>query len=105
VTSSEITSRLRSDLEQALGEVAGVRALYLFGSALSSDTPRDIDLLLVYGPPLTPLTVRALTGPICELVERAVELQAHIVFFTKREASEPGFRDFRPQLLFAAGGA
>lgn len=83
-------AQLAADLESALEAVAGVRAAYLFGSALKSDTPRDVDVLIVYGPPLAPATAPEIRPLVKAAVSRAFSLPAHLMFFSEAEAREPG---------------
>src|SRR4029453_10944181 len=54
--SSSIT-RLGIELRKTIPKSAGVRAVYLFGSAAHSEEPDDVDLVIVYEKPLTPHSV------------------------------------------------
>jgi predicted nucleotidyltransferase len=94
-------ARLAAELESALGRVEGVRAAYLFGSAMASDEPRDVDVLVVYGSPLGPVTAPTI-GPLIEAaVLRAFSVPAHLMFFSEAEAREPGLvAQLEPLLLY-----
>lgn len=83
-------AQLATDLESALGAAAGVRAAYLFGSALTSATPQDVDVLIVYGPPLVPATAPEIRPLVDAAVSRAFSLPAHLMFLSEAEAREPG---------------
>lgn len=87
---------LKIELAVSLRDIAGVRAVYLFGSALHSHTPRDADLLVVYQAPLTPMTAPSMRNRIEQTVSTTLELPAHLMFFTEREA-----REFRARTKFA----
>jgi predicted nucleotidyltransferase len=90
---SPSVARLAAEFELALVRVDGVRAVYIFGSAVASDTPRDLDLLVVYGPPLVPATAPSL-GPLIERAVAAVcSLPVHLILFSEAEAREPGLVD------------
>jgi hypothetical protein len=80
---------LENELSAALRDAAGVRAVYLFGSALQSDSPHDIDLIVVYEEPLTPLSAPSVRPLIDEAVRAGQGLAAHVMFFTVTEAQEP----------------
>jgi predicted nucleotidyltransferase len=94
-------AQLAAELDSALGRVDGVRTIYLFGSAVESDTPRDVDVLIVYGPPLAPATAPTI-GPLIEAaVSRAFSMPAHLMFFSEEEAREPGLvSQLEPLLLY-----
>jgi predicted nucleotidyltransferase len=94
---------LRAELERALGDTAGVRAVYLFGSALHSETPADVDLVIVYEPPLTPLTAPTVGEVVEEAVARSTGSRAHLMFFSVNEAEEPGtLSDLTPEIIFGS---
>jgi predicted nucleotidyltransferase len=59
----------------------------LFGSALESNIPNDIDLAVVYEMPLTPLSVPEVRKAIEDLVGKSFGLSAHLTFFTSAEAA------------------
>jgi hypothetical protein len=61
--------------------------VYLFGSALDSETPNDVDLAVVYEAPLTPLSAPEACQPIEESVRESFDLPAHLTFFTASEAA------------------
>jgi predicted nucleotidyltransferase len=92
-------ARLAAELQAALAGVEGVSAVYLFGSAVESETPRDIDLLIVYGPPLAAATAPEVRPMIEEAVSRVFGLPPHLMFFSEREAREPGLIG-EPLLLY-----
>lgn len=83
-------AQLAAELHAALGGVEGVTAVYLFGSAVDSETPRDIDILVVYGPPLSPATAPDVRPLVEGAVARVFPLPPHLMFFSEREAREPG---------------
>jgi hypothetical protein len=72
----------------------------VYGSLLRSGTPRDVDLIVVYGPPLEPRTAATLRGLIKDAVTEAVAIPAHVVFFSEREADEPRFASLKPRLVY-----
>jgi predicted nucleotidyltransferase len=99
MTSPRIAS-LADEVRSALADIEGVRAVYLFGSALTSETPADIDVLVVYGPPLAPLTAPTIRPSIESAVSVAFGLPAHVMFFSEAEACEAGLvASFNPLLL------
>jgi predicted nucleotidyltransferase len=93
-------ARLAAELESALVRVEGVRAVYLFGSAVEEELPSDVDVLVVYGAPLVPATASSLEPLVEGAVARACTLPAHVVLFCEAEAREPRLIDgFEPLLL------
>jgi hypothetical protein len=64
--------------------------VYLFGSAVHSEQPDDVDLAVVYDKPLTPLSAPSIKPVIQGAVFRSFGLAAHLMFFTTSEANEPG---------------
>jgi predicted nucleotidyltransferase len=64
--------------------------VFLFGSALRTEFPEDIDLIVVYEPPLTPHTAPEVRPHIEEAVAASAGLPTHLMFFTLGEAKEPG---------------
>jgi predicted nucleotidyltransferase len=77
----------------------------LFGSAVDSETPRDIDVLVVYGPPLLPATAHEIRPLIEGAVSRVFDLPPHLMFFSEREAREPGLiGEPKPILLYGRRG-
>lgn len=95
---------LRAELGKALESEAGVAAVYLFGSLSRGDAgPADADLVVVYGPPLTPATAPDIRPRIEAAVSAALQLPAHLMFFSEAEANEPGLlSDLQPELVFGA---
>jgi predicted nucleotidyltransferase len=85
MTSSTIRT-LRERLCDALLGRQGVVTVHLFGSALQSESPNDIDLAVVYDTPLTPLTAPEVGPAVQEAVRSACGLPAHLTFFTASEA-------------------
>ncbi len=90
--SSPRVARLATELESALVRVQGVRAVYLFGSAVEGERPDDVDVLVIYGPPLVPATAPSLEPLVEEAVARACSLPAHLLLFCEAEAREPCFK-------------
>lgn len=86
---SSRVARLAAELKSGLVRVDGVRAVYLFGSAVKSETPRDVDILVVYGPPLVADTADSLAPLVEGSVGRACSLPVHLVLFSEAEAREP----------------
>jgi predicted nucleotidyltransferase len=71
--------------------VPGIEA-HLFGSALSCEEPRDIDLLLIYD--LAQLTVNhaiEVRKRICDALVEATDIPADIVLLSTKEAEETQF--------------
>jgi predicted nucleotidyltransferase len=94
-------AQLAAEIHVALVGVEGVRAAYLLGSARESETPHDVDVLIVYGPPLTPATAPEIRPLIEWAVSRVFSLPTHLMFFSEREAREPGLvADLEPILLY-----
>ena len=89
--STSRASALSGELALSLRDLAGVRAVYLFGSALDSEAPEDVDLVVVYEAPLTPISAPQVRDPIESAVATTLGLPAHLMFLTEREATE--FRD------------
>src|SRR6266542_256788 len=85
---SSRTDALRTEIANAVGRVEGVIAVYLFGSGVDKHKPNDVDLVVVYGPPLTALTAPGTRNLIENAVRKTFGLRAHLVFFTEREAEE-----------------
>lgn len=83
-------AQLAAEIHAALVGVEGVRAVYLFGTARESETPNDIDVLVVYGPPLEPLAAPNIRAPIEQAVSRVFSKPTHLMVFSEREAREPG---------------
>jgi predicted nucleotidyltransferase len=91
--SSSRVARLAAELKSALVRVDGVRAAYLFGSAVGSETPHDVDILVIYGPPLAPDTADSLGPLVEEAVAGVCSLPVHLIFFSEAEAREPRLVD------------
>jgi predicted nucleotidyltransferase len=85
-TPSSSIPTLRSELDAKLAPVMGVKAVYLFGSTLGSENPNDVDLAVVYDPPLAPLTAPTVSPLIQDAVVKSFGLHAHLTFFTPEEA-------------------
>jgi predicted nucleotidyltransferase len=83
--------------------VEGVRAVYLFGRAVEGERPNDVDVLVIYGPPLVPTTAPSLEPLVEEAVARACSLPAHLVLFCEAEAREPRLIDGLEPLLLLIG--
>ena len=75
--------------------------MYLFGSALTSATPSDVDIIAVYGEPLRPAQAGdALRPVLTAAVEAVTELPAHILLFSEQEAMVTGVLSrFGPVLI------
>ena len=75
--------------------------MYAFGSALRSSAPADVDLVVVYEPPLTPLTAPTVRLAVEAAVAETSALPVHLMFFSLEEAAEPGtLSDLNPTLVF-----
>lgn len=61
--------------------------IYVFGSALESNSPSDVDLAVVYEAPLTPLSAPDVRQAIEDSVSNSFGLPAHLTFFTAAEAT------------------
>jgi hypothetical protein len=59
----------------------------LFGSAVDSNTPNDVDLAVVYEAPLTPMSAPDVRRIIEESVRNSFGLPPHLTFFTPAEAA------------------
>jgi predicted nucleotidyltransferase len=100
---SPTVERLKAELRSALSAVDGVRAVFLFGSVCRSTPARDVDVLVVYGWPLTPSSAASLRPLVQGAVTRAASLPADLVLFTESEAREPGLMDgLKPMRLVYA---
>lgn len=97
-------TELAAELSRKLGDQPGIRAVYLFGSALTSASPEDVDLVVVYGAPLKPGQARsALAALIEEAVDATWGLPAHLMFFSESEASEPGLlRNLEAEAIYVS---
>jgi predicted nucleotidyltransferase len=103
MTSSRIQA-LANELTASLRGVNGILGVYLFGSTLRTSLPADVDLVVVYGPPLTPATAPSVRNVIDSAVARVFDLPAHLTFFTQTEASqEKLLSDVKPELLYGPG--
>jgi predicted nucleotidyltransferase len=92
---------LTGELAARLGDVDGITAIYAFGSALRAGVPADVDLVVVYAPPLTPETAPSVRKAVAVAVERTFGLDAHLMFFSESEARQPGLlSDLEPQLVY-----
>jgi predicted nucleotidyltransferase len=78
---------LSSNLAANLASVDGIRTIYLFGSAVDSNTPNDVDLAIVYEAPLTPLSAPDVRQAIEESVRKSFGLPSHLTFFTPAEGA------------------
>jgi predicted nucleotidyltransferase len=94
---------LTTDLHESLGGRAGVAAVYLFGSATGAARPNDVDLVLVYEPPLSGRSVSQLRPLVEATVARTCGLSADIMFFSREEAEGRLLADLQPCLLLAPG--
>jgi predicted nucleotidyltransferase len=95
---------LISELHEAVEPMEGITAIYLFGSALTDESPRDVDLAVVYGAPLSAVTVVKARPTLDAAVSRAFNAPAHIMFLSTKEADEPGMLTrLEPSLLYGAG--
>jgi len=77
-------------------EVSGVRSeavgIFLFGSALTAASPRDVDLLYVYRPGAgTARRAIELRRAMCGPVGAALGLEPHIILLNEREAAQTNF--------------
>jgi len=67
----------------------------VFGSVLTADDPADVDLIIVYELPLTPLTASSVGSLLDAVARRVAGLPAHMMFFTPAEASRKAISDMR----------
>ena len=66
----------------------------MFGSALRSPQPEDIDLLVVYDDGVLRATVAAsVRGPFADATTGATGLHAHIVVLSRQEAASTRFAE------------
>ncbi|EGR1911382.1 hypothetical protein VCSRO208_1457 [Vibrio cholerae] len=65
---------------------------YIFGSYLHSDSPSDIDLLVVYDPQeVHPKDVTKHCKPLFDAIEQAISLKVHSTILTCSEERESEF--------------
>ena len=65
---------------------------YIFGSYLHSDSPSDIDLLVVYDPlEVHPKDVAKYCKPLFAAIEQAISLKVHSTILTYSEEREAEF--------------
>lgn len=65
---------------------------YIFGSFLHSDSPSDIDLLVVYDPlEVHPKNVTKHCKPLFAAIEQAISLKVHSTILTCSEEQESEF--------------
>lgn len=96
---------LAAELTALLRDVDGIEAVYLFGSVLREPAPVDVDLVVVYRPPLMPITAPIVRGHVEESVARSFDLPAHLVFLSTAEAEQAGLlADLRTEMVFEARG-
>src|SRR4051794_14942770 len=81
---------LAAELGRSLEAFEGVMAVYVFGGAVWGSDPSDTDLVIVYGTPLPPLTAPTVRCAVEDAVARTIGLPPHLMFFSEREAREPG---------------
>ena len=97
-------SALANELAASLTDVDGVLEVYVFGSALRTSRPADVDLVVVYGLPLTPATAPAVREGVELAVARIFELPAHLMFFTEAEAKQPGLLSDNAEVVYRRTG-
>ena len=69
-----------------------VYSVYLFGSWLHSDNPKDIDVLIVYNPTICPPSkIQAMTRPFLEQLRRIFNLEVDTVYLTEKEEKDINF--------------
>lgn len=67
-------------------------SVFVFGSALISRNPNDLDLLVVYDPAeCPPSQARDKSESLASELTRGLELQPHVVVLTKSEEQEVQF--------------
>jgi predicted nucleotidyltransferase len=100
-TTSFVTS-LASAVEAVAAPVDGIVSVWLFGSAVSSSRPSDVDLLVIYRPAeLAPVEASNLRAVLESAVERVSDLDADVVVLSESEAFEVDFvRRERAQCLY-----
>jgi predicted nucleotidyltransferase len=91
---SSFITRLAHAIEAIAAEFDGLVEVWLFGSALSSDQPADIDLLVVYRQDLlAPTAAASLREPVRHAVRQISDLDAHIVILNQSESAETSFAE------------
>jgi predicted nucleotidyltransferase len=94
MTSHSFTTSVALAIEAAAPDIPGVSEVWLFGSALISAAPRDIDLLVVYVPDvISPTQAMSLRAPLRRAIARVSSLKVHLVLLSEGEALETGFAD------------
>jgi predicted nucleotidyltransferase len=96
------THDLAAAVSAAAASTDGVSAVYLFGSTLTSETPNDVDLVVVYDDPLTPLSAPTLLKQLQRAVESVGAPPAHVTFLTVAEAGHPGIVADTAQQIYAS---
>src|SRR4051794_21334200 len=84
-------TRLQIAVEAVAPTVPTGWRLWLFGSALRSPHPRDVDLLLVYDLDVSFEEVEEVRAAIAKIACETVGLKPHLVVLNTREAAETAF--------------
>ncbi len=83
-------------------EIPDWASVYVFGSALRSANPSDLDLLVIYEPRLCPpKQARDTAETLVAELTRDMGLQPHVVVLTKTEEQDVGFIQNEGCLEFA----
>jgi predicted nucleotidyltransferase len=91
---ASFTTSLQRAIERVAAVSPGLTEVWLFGSALKSSKPRDLDLLVVYDDmQISPLDAATLREPIGSAAAAATGLAPHIVVLSEREVAETGFAE------------
>ena len=91
VINSLITHLLIS-LRKVKNEYPGMGDCYVFGSALTQNTPSDIDILLVYDHDKTDLTmISLLKTRLCQVVEEDLGKRVDLCALSKPEVVQSNF--------------
>ena len=90
---SLLITRLRPSVAAWARESSGVLSVELFGSAVDTAKPRDVDLLVVYDPEVTtPLIASQEIRPsLRKAVSPLIDVPTDITLMTPTERREPGF--------------
>jgi predicted nucleotidyltransferase len=68
-----------------LGTSDAAKRLFLFGSALYSENPRDIDILVVYATSLSPVDALDFRSKLISKLRKYIAIPIHVVLLSQSE--------------------
>lgn len=76
---------------QTLDTKAANKRLFLFGSSLFSESPRDLDLLIVYEASVSVTQALKFRSKVIAKLRKYISLPIHVVLLSHDEERETGF--------------